>query len=58
MQLLQKLKTQLVMIAIPILINFIIKGMSEVAFKIAKGYNPPKPLIKNVEKPDLNKKYT
>ena len=28
------------------------------AFKIVKGYNPPKPLIENVEsQPDLNKKY-
>ena len=29
------------------------------AFKIVKGYNPPKPLIENVEpQSDLNKKYT
>ena len=39
--------------------QLLIKGMSEVAFKIVKGYNPPKPLIEDVEpKPDLNKKYT
>ena len=39
--------------------QLLIKGMSEVAFKIVKGYNPPKPLIENVEPlPDLNKKYT
>ena len=33
--------------------------MSEVAFKIVNGYNPPNPLIEDVEpQPDLNKKYT
>ena len=39
--------------------QLLIKGMSEVAFKIAKGYNPSKSLIENVEpQPDLNEKYT
>ena len=39
--------------------QLLIKGMSEVAFKIAKGYNPSKSLIENVEpQPELNKKYT
>tara|TARA_B100001027_G_scaffold141945_1_gene98756 strand:+ start:308 stop:508 length:201 start_codon:yes stop_codon:yes gene_type:complete len=33
--------------------------MIEVAFKIVKGCNPPKPLIENVEpQPDLNENYT
>ena len=39
--------------------QLLIKGMSEVAFKIVKGYSPPKPLVDSLEpQPDLNKKNT
>ena len=59
MQLRQKLKVPSVMITFATLIIFLINGMSEVTFKITKRYNPPKPLIKNVEpQSNLNKKYT
>ena len=47
------------MIAILSIDQLLIKGMSEVAFKIVKGYSPPKPLVDSLEpQPDLNKKNT